>query len=57
MAGRRVVASAGLAIVGQWWSLDRTGWDGRVGCRARRRVSWLARDRATRRWEIEGLLD
>lgn len=60
MTGGRVVASAGpWRSSGLWWSLDRAGWD---------RDEWdveldagvsyrLARDRATGRWEIDGLVD
>jgi protein ImuB len=60
LTGGPVVACAGpWRMSGQWWSLDRTGWD---------RDEWdvelagggcyrLARDRGTGRWVIEGELD
>ena len=59
LAGGRVLTSAGpFRSSGYWWALDRRGWD---------RDEWevelpdgvyrLARDRATGRWEIEGLID
>ena len=60
LAGGRVVARAGpWRTSGRWWALDQTDWD---------RDEWevelsdsgvyrLAKDRATRRWVIEGVVD
>jgi protein ImuB len=60
LAGGRVLACAGpWRTSGRWWALDQSGWD---------RDEWdveladggvyrLAKDRATRQWVIEGVVD
>ncbi|HUL75245.1 MAG TPA: hypothetical protein VLT86_19180 [Vicinamibacterales bacterium] len=60
LAGGRVLASAGpWRSSGRWWAIDRTAWD---------RDEWdveladgsvyrLSRDRATKQWVIEGVVD
>jgi protein ImuB len=60
LAGGRVLACAGpWRSSGRWWALDRTDWD---------REEWdveladggayrLSRDRATKQWVVEGVVD